>query len=148
MRRGTNAAVAIGLFLALAVTGAARFAAVDSREIGRTDPKRAAKYRLPWFNFSETYTDGAVLGVVIGSTRAEAIAAAEKAGMEVEPSGWGDNRTGGASLYQRSDLVAHMHRQPYLNFSDPNNLKGGMIIDFRDGRVAAVQLHYISSEVI
>jgi hypothetical protein len=104
---------------------------VDSREIGRSSPKEAANYRLPWRNFSETYVHGAVLGVVVGSTKAEAIQAAERAGLTVDPNGWGDNRAGGASLYDRPTLLATMLRQPSLNFSDEVDLRQGMTIHFR-----------------
>ncbi len=93
--------------IALAAVGVAVVAlgSVDARQIGRTDPKRAANYRVPWFNFSETYVDGEALGVVIGSTRAEAIRAAERASFTVGPSGWGDNRAGGADLYTRPEIA-------------------------------------------
>jgi hypothetical protein len=123
------------------------YAAAGARELGRSDPKTAANYRLPWFNFSETYTDGVALGVSVGSTNVEAVKAAERAGLIVQPSGWGDNRAGGADLYQRPALVDAMVRQPYLNFSDPMG-KRGMTVDFRDGRVVAIRVHYINFEAI
>jgi hypothetical protein len=128
--------------LALAVGSA------DVRKIGRTDPKRAANYRLPWFNFSETYNDGSVLGVAIGSTKTEAIQAAERAGLVVEPGGWGDNRAGGADLYEKTDLLEIMLRQPNLHYYDPNDLKRGMTVEFRNDRVAAVNVFYINFEAI
>lgn len=74
----TRVRVIIGsvAMLAMALAGSVALASVDAREIGRSNPKQAANYRLPWRNFSETYVDGAVLGVVVGSTKAEAIQAA------------------------------------------------------------------------
>lgn len=77
----------IGTVLAIALAGSVALTSVDAREIGRSNPRQAANYRLPWFNFSETYVDGAVLGVVVGSTKPEAIQAAERAGLTVEASG-------------------------------------------------------------
>jgi hypothetical protein len=124
------------------------FASVDVREIGRSNPKRAANYRLPWFNFNETYADGEALGVVVGSTKAEAIQAAERAGLIVGPSGWGDNRAGGASLYDRQTLLATMLRQPYLNFHDQGDGRRGMTIHFRGDRVARIDVYYINMEAI
>jgi hypothetical protein len=124
------------------------FASVDVREIGRSNPKKAANYRLPWFNFSETYVDGDVLGVVVGSTKIEAIQAAERAGLTVGPSGWGDNRAGGASLYEWQTLLATMQRQPYLNFHDEGDGRRGMTIHFWGGRVARIDVHYINTEAI
>ena len=124
------------------------FASVDVREIGRSNPKKAANYRLPWFNFSETYVDGDVLGVAVGSTKMEAIQAAERAGLSVDPSGWDDNRAGGASLYDRQSLLATMLRQPYLNFHDAGDVRRGMTIHFRGDRVARIDVHYINTEAI
>jgi hypothetical protein len=121
-------------------------ASVDVREIGRSNPKKAAAYRLPWFNFSETYVDGDVLGVAVGSTKIEAIHAAERAGLTVGPSGWGDARAGGASLYDRQTLLATMLRQPYLSFHDEGDTRRGMTIYFESDRVARVDVHYINNE--
>jgi hypothetical protein len=146
MRTLAKAAISIMAIVSIAAI-TATVAAPYARELGRSDPKRAAKYRFPWFNFSETYTDGAALGVLIGSTKREAIEAAERAGLIVEPSGWGDNRAGGADLYQRPELVDAMLRQPYLNFGDPKG-KRGMTVDFGNNRVVAVRVHYINSEAI
>lgn len=148
MRRRRKGAIALSCVLGVSALAALALAAVDAREIGRNDPKRAAHYRPPLFNFSETYRDGVVLGVAVGSTKAEAIEAAERAGFTVSPSGWGDDRAGGASLYERSELVATMLRQPYLDFNDAHDLKGGMIVDFRGDRVAAIRVYYINFEAI
>lgn len=134
--------------LAVVLAGSVALASVDAREIGRRSPKQAANYRLPWFNFSETYNDGAVLGVVVGSTRTEAIQAAEQAGLTVEPSGWGDNRAGGARLYDRPTLLATMLRQQHLNFHDAADLRRGMTIYFRADRVERMDVHYINNEAI
>jgi hypothetical protein len=146
----TRAKVIIGsvAMLAIALAGSVALASVDAREIGRSNPKQAANYRLPWRNFSETYVDGAVLGVVVGSTKAEAIQAAERAGLTVGLSGWGDNRAGGASLHDRPTLLATMLRQPYLNFSDEADLRRGLTIHFRGDRVTSVDVHYINTEAI
>jgi hypothetical protein len=146
----TRAKVIFGTvaLLAAALAGSMALASVDAREIGRRNPKQAANYRLPWRNFSETYVDGAALGVVVGSTRAEAIQAAERAGLTVGPSGWGDNRAGGASVYDRPTLLATMLRQPYLNFSDEADLRRGMTIHFRGDRVTSIDVHYINTEAI
>ena len=127
---------------------AVAMSSVDAREIGRTNPKRAANYRLPWFNFSETYVDGAALGIAIGSTKGEAIQAAERAGLVVQPSGWGDDRAGGADLYDKSELLAIMLSQPYLNFYDPNDTKQGMTVEFHENRVASINVFYINFEAI
>jgi hypothetical protein len=132
----------------MGLAGSVALASVDVREIGRSNPKRAANYRLPWFNFSETYRDGAVLGIVVGSTKAEAIRAAERAGLAVGPSGWGDNRAGGASLYDRPALLATMLRQQHLNFHDETDLRRGLTIYFRGARVERISAHYINSEAI
>jgi hypothetical protein len=148
---GTRAKVILGVAvtgLALVLAGSVALASVDVREIGRSNPKQAAKYRLPWFNFSETYVDGSVLGVTIGTTKAVAIQAAERAGLTVGPSGWGDDRAGGASLYDRPTLLATMLRQPYLNFHDEADLRRGMTIHFRGDRVSRVDVHYINTEAI
>ncbi|MEA1013712.1 hypothetical protein [Sphingosinicella sp. LY1275] len=134
--------------LAMGLAGWVALSSVDVREIGRTNPKQAANYRLPWFNFSETYAEGAVLGVVVGSTKAEAIQAAERAGLTVGPSGWGDNRAGGASLYDRRTLLATMLRQPHLNFHDRTDLRRGMTIHFDGDRVTRIDVHYIYTEAI
>jgi hypothetical protein len=138
-------AIAAGLVV---LAGSVALAAVDVREIGRSNLEEAANYRPPWFNFSETYADGSVLGVVVGSTKAEAIQAAERAGLTVGPSGWGDNRAGGASLYDRPTLLATMLQQPYLNFHDEADLRRGMTIYFRSDRVESVDVHYINTEAI
>ena len=138
----------IATALAIAFAGSVALGSVDVREIGRSDPKQAAKYRLPWRNSPETYIDGAVQGVVIGSTKAEAIQAAERAGLTVGPSGWGDNRAGGASLYDRPTLLATILRQPYLNFYDVMDPRRGMTIYFRGDRVARIRVHYINTEAI
>ena len=72
MRARTKTAIAILTIFSIAAVGAVTFAAADVREIGRSDPKRAANYRLPLFNFSETYTDGVALDgleVVVGDHR-------------------------------------------------------------------------------
>lgn len=131
---------------AIVLAGAFALASIDVRSIGRSSPKQAAHYRLPGFNFSETYVDGAVLGVVVGSTRTEAIQAAERAGLTVAPGGWGDNRAGGASLYDRSTLLAKMLRQPRLDFNDEADTRRGMIIRFRGDHVASISAYYINSE--
>ncbi len=138
----------IATALAIMLAGSVALASVDVRQIGRSNPKQAAKYRLPWFNFSETYVDGAVLGVVVGSTKSEAIQSAELSGLTVGPSGWGDNRAGGASLYDRPTLLATMLRQPYLNFYDAADLRRGMSIHFRGNRVASIDVYYINTETI
>ena len=134
--------------LSAAVIGTAVLNAVDVREIARTDPRRAAHYRPPWFNVSETYTDGVVLGITVGSSKAAAIKAAEAAGFVVSPGSWGDNRAGGAELYARPILVATMLRQSSLNFEDPRNSKQGMTVYFRGDRVASVSVDYINSETL
>jgi hypothetical protein len=146
----TRAKVIIGgvtAALAIAFAGSVALASVDVREIGRSDPKRAAHYRLPWFNFSETYVDGAVLGVTLGSTKIEAIQSAARAGLTVEPSGWGDSRAGGASLYDEATLLAAMLRQPHLNYHDDADHRRGMTIHFHGGRVASIDVHYINTGI-
>lgn len=148
MRRRTKATVALGVVVGLSAVTAVALAAEEAREIGRSDPGRAANYRPPLFNFSETYTDGVALGVAVGSTRVDAIRAAERGGFKVNPGGWGDNRAGGADLYDRSELLATMLRQPYLSFDHADELKGGMILDFQGDRVAAIRVYYINFEAI
>jgi hypothetical protein len=148
MGSSTKAAISIIAVTSIAAVSAFTFAVSHARELGRSDPKKAANYRPPWFNFSETYTDGTALGVAVGASKVEAFEAAERAGLTVAPSGWGDNRAGGADLYERPELVAAMLRQPYLNFYDRSDLKRGMIVDFRDNRVVAIRVHYINSEAI
>ena len=138
----------IATALAIVLAGSVALASVDVREIGRSNLKQAANYRLPWRNFSETYVDGAVQGVFLGSTKAEAIQAAERADLTVAPSGWGDNRAGGARLYNRPTLLATMLRQPYLNFGDEVDLRRGMTIHFHSDRVARIDAHYINTEAI
>lgn len=147
MRTRTKAAIATIAILGVGFIGAVTLAAT-AREIGRTDPKRAANYRLPLRNFSETYTDGVALGIAIGSPKAEAIAVAEQAGLTVDPACWGDYRAGGAELYERSDLATTMLRQRTLCFHDADNLKSGIIVDFVGDRVAVVRVHYINFEAI
>lgn len=147
MRASAKPIISIVAVIGVAALYSLTFAATGARELGRNDSKAAANYRLPWFNFSQTYTDGAALGVLVGSTKVQAIEAAERAGLIVQPSGWGDDRAGGADLYQRRALVHAMPRQPNLNFSNPIG-KRGMTVDFCDGRVAAIRVHYINSEAI
>ena len=139
--------IGIPIALALVLAGSIALAAVDVRKIGRNDPKRAANYRLPFRNFAETYVDGKVLGVIVGSTKAEAIQAAERAGLVVSPSGWGDNRAGGASLYDVDRLRATMLKQPHLVFNHPPDPLV-MIIRFRADRVASIKVAYINWEAI
>lgn len=149
MRRRAKA-VLVG-FLAVAAAGGiavVAIASVDTRTIGRTDPKRAANYRLPWFNFYETYTEGEALGVRIGSSRDEAIQAAERAGLIVQPGGWGDNRAGGSDLYRRDELLQAMRLQPSLFYGDRTDTKRGMTVRFSDDRVVSVTVYYINSEAI
>jgi hypothetical protein len=149
---GTRAKVAAltTLVLALALGGVLVSALMsgDARAIGRTDPKRAANHRLPLRNFSETYTEGKVLGVTIGSTRADAINAANRAGLSVDASSWGDNRAGGADLYSRSGLLQTMSRQPYLNYYDRNDPRRGMTTQFDGDRVTSVSVYYINFEAL
>ncbi|MED5546027.1 MAG: hypothetical protein VYD90_12315 [Pseudomonadota bacterium] len=130
------------------LAGAVALALIDVRQIGRSNPKQASSFRLPWFNFAETYVDGEVLGVAVGSTKAEAIRAAKRASLTVEPSGWGDNRAGGASLYDKPSLLATMLRQHHLNFHDEADLRRGMTIYFRGERVERIDVHYIYTEAI
>jgi hypothetical protein len=139
-------AVSIIAIASIAAIAAVKLAAPHARELGRSDPKRAAYYRLPWFNFAETYTDGAALGVSIGSTKLEAINAAERAGLVVEPGGWGDHRAGQADLYQRPALVDAMLRQPYLDFHEPKG-KTAMTVNFGNDRVVAIRIYYINSGI-
>ena len=136
----------VAVALALSLVGFVVLGSIDVRGIGRNDPKRASNYRLPWRNFAETYGDGAVLGVVIGSTKTEAIQAAARAGLIVTPSGWGDSRAGGASLYDRTALLATMLRQPYLNYDDQADLRRGLTIYFRGDHVSRISVHYINTE--
>lgn len=136
----------IGTALLVAFAGSVALASVDVREIGRTDPKRAANFRPPWFNFSENYSDGEVLGIPIGSTRGNAISVAERAGFVVETSGWGDNRAGQADLYDRATLLATMERQPHLNFHDASDLHRGMTVRFSGDRVRSISVHYTNFE--
>lgn len=146
MRKKGKLVAIIAMLATLA--GLIAFTAVDEREIGRENPKQAADYRLPWRNFSETYVDGTALGVTVGSTKIEAIEAAERAGLTVGPSGWGDNRAGGASLYDRPTLVATMLRQRYLNFHDKADTRRGMTIHFRGDLVQSIDVYYINTEAI
>lgn len=133
---------------AMVWAGSVVLASMDVRQIGRSNPKEAANYRPPWLNFAETYVDGEVLGVAVGSTRAEAIHAAKRANLTVEPSGWGDNRAGGASLYDEPRLLATMLRPQHLNFHDEADLRRGMTIHFRGDRVERIDVHYINTEAI
>lgn len=136
---GTVLAIGLGV-------GALAFA--RSHEIGRTDPHRAASYRPPLFNFSETYTDGTALGIAIGSSREEAIRAAEAGGYIVVPAGWGDDRPGGAALYEKSELHRTMLRQNQLSWRDPRGVWSGMIVEFSNGRVSSVNVYYINFEMM
>jgi hypothetical protein len=136
-----------GLVLAVGI-GIGAFAFAQSHEIGRTDPHRAASYRPPLFNFSETYTDGSALGIAIGSSQDEAIRAAEAGGYLIVPAGWGDDRPGGAALYEKSELRRTMLRQSQLSWRDPRGVWSGMIIEFRDGRVHSVNVYYINFEMM
>jgi hypothetical protein len=148
MGRVGKAAIVTCVLAGVTAVGAAALACVDVRAIGRSDPRRAANYRPLLFNFSANYTDGSALGIAVGTSKGEAISIAERGGFAVEPTGWGDSRAGGADLYERSKLVATMLRQPYLSFHDARDPKRGMILEFEDGRVAAIRVHYINSETI
>lgn len=134
-----------GIVLAVGF-GAGALAFSQSAEIGRTDPRRAASYRPPLFNFSETYTDGTALGITIGSSRETAIRVAEAGGYVVVPAGWGDGRRGGAALYDKAELRRTMLRQDQLSWRDPRGVWSGMIVEFRDGRVRSVNVYYINFE--
>ncbi|HEY0625025.1 hypothetical protein [Sphingomonas sp.] len=128
--------------------GAMAFASARSYEIGRTDPRRAAGYRPLFYNFSETYTDGTALGITIGSSKEQAIRAAEAGGFVVNPAGWGDARPGGAALYEPGELHRTMLRQDHLSFRDRRELWSGMILEFRNGRVRSVNVYYINFESV
>lgn len=136
-----------GIVLATGI-GAGVLAFARSYEIGRTNPHRAASYRPPLFNFSETYTDGTALGIAIGSSKEEAIRAAEAGGFVVVPAGWGDDRPGGAALYGKPELRRTMLRQDQLSWRDPRGIWSGMIVEFRDGRVRSVNVYYINFETM
>lgn len=41
-----------------------------------------------------------------------------------------------------------MLQQPHLCFYDPDDLHGGMILDFGGDRVTAIRVHYINFEAI
>jgi len=146
--QGPARTVAISLGVAaLSVIGVAVMLniSVDSGEIGRTNPKRAA-YFSPWLNFSKIYTYGSVLGVDVGSTKSMAIQTIQRSGFVVEPSSWGDDRAGGADLYEPSELLATMLRQKHLSFYDPEDLKSGIILNFQGDRVASIEAYYINLE--
>jgi hypothetical protein len=145
MRSRTKAAIALSVVLGVVAMFA--LGSVDTREIGRSDPKSAANYRVPLRNFSETYTDGVALGISVGSAKAEAIAAAERGGFKVSPSGWGDSRAGASDLYEKRELLAMMLRQPYLIFDHAKD-RTAMIVEFRGDHVAAVKVYYINFEAI
>ncbi len=136
--------VIAGLALSGIAISAVELANINVREIGRSDPRRAAHYS--WVNFDETYTDGIVLGVAINSTKIEAIQTAEKAGFEVEPGRWGDGRAGGASLYDRPTLLAFMLRQNALSFSMSSGVSEGMEIRFTADKVVAIRVYYVNFE--
>ena len=123
-----------------------RFA--NPREIGRTDPRRAANYMPLLRNFDETYTTGTVLGIAMGASLTESIKRAELEGFEVDPGCWGDNRAGQASLYQRSELQSIMLKQSKLCWTDHTQTRRGMIINYRDAKVVSINLYYINSEAI
>jgi hypothetical protein len=148
MRVRAKAAIALSASIGVGAVAAATITGAEAREIGRSNPEKAAYYRPPLFNFSETYKDGVVLGVAVGSARADAIRAAERGGYTVSPSGWGDNKAGGADLYERSELVAAMLRRPTLHFEAADDGKSGMTLDFSEDRVVAVHVHYINFEAI
>ena len=147
MLRSRNATIIVATVIVLAL-GWSYLSTVYARDIGRTNPCAAANFQLPWFNFSETYTEGLALGVAVGSTKAEAIRSAEQSGMQVDPSGWSDNRAGGVDLYGPMELHSKMLQQPYLIFHDPENLEGSMIINFRKDRVSNVEVYCINTEAI
>lgn len=118
----------------------------DTKAMGRIDPQRAASFQPLLFNFSETYSDGSVMGIEIGASKAEAIEAAEKAGYFINPASWGDNRAGGSELYQSSELRKMALRQPVLSFTKMQ--RGGMIISFSGDSVQKVEVFHINSEGI
>jgi hypothetical protein len=91
--------LAVGLGPALAF-----YLLVDEKEIGRTDPKRAAFYSAPSSGFYEAYEEGPVLGFTVGMSKSAALGAIEASGFVIDTNSWGDNRAGGASLYTRSEL--------------------------------------------
>jgi hypothetical protein len=128
--------------------GVGTLAYARSYELGRTDPHRAASYRPPLFNFSETYTDGTALGIAIGSSREAAIRAAEAGGYVVVPAGWGDDRPGGAGLYEKAELYRTMLRQSQLSWRDARGVWSGMIVEFHDDRVRSVNVYYINFEML
>lgn len=136
-----------GIVLAIGL-GVGALASARSYELGRTDPHRAASYRPPLFNFSETYTDGTALGIAIGSSKEAAIRAAEAGGYIVVPAGWGDDRRGGAALYEKSELHRMMLQQSQLSWRDPRGVWSGMIVEFSGGRVHSVNVYYINFEMM
>ena len=131
--------------MALAVGLCTAFLLIDTRTMGRTDPQRAASFRL---NFVETYLTGSVLGLQIGQSKLAAIKSAEQAGFELQPTSWGDNRAGGADLYGRSELIEKAMGQNVIPMGGRTNTKQGLTLYFKKDRLRAIEVIYINFENI
>src|SRR5215213_5481540 len=88
MRLAVIAAAAASVLAGPAIA----YVSVNERELGRTDPRRAAFYSGLRANFNETYRDGSALGFSIGMPEEQALDVAAKRGFIVEPY-WGDPLT-------------------------------------------------------
>jgi hypothetical protein len=131
--------------LVVVVSSCTAFLLVDTRTIGRTDLRRAASFR---FNFVETYSTGSVLGVKIGQTKLAAIQSAEQAGFQLQPSAWGDNRAGGANLYERSELLEKAMKMDTIHMGGRTDTKQAIELRFNENRLIAIKLLYINFENI
>jgi hypothetical protein len=120
------------------------YVSVDERELGRTDPRRAAFYSGLLGNFSETYTDGSAIGFTIGMSKAEALDAAVKAKLIVQPDSWGDYRAGGASLYTPEELRAQaMSSENFYPRFRRDRLTADLIFD--QDRLRSISVRYYNN---
>ncbi|HEY5722635.1 MAG TPA: hypothetical protein VIT45_09965 [Allosphingosinicella sp.] len=81
MRLAVIAAAAASVLAGPAIA----YVSVNERELGRTDPRRAAFYSGFRANFNETYRDGSALGFSVGMPEEQALDVAAKRRFIVEP---------------------------------------------------------------
>jgi hypothetical protein len=120
------------------------YVSVDERELGRTDPRRAAFYSGLWADFNATYRDGSALGISVGMPKDKALDAAAKQGFALDTVTWDDPFTDLPDKPRtpeeiRAQALAVDYPLLYLRRDDGTNVE--LTID--DGRVSAISVqHY------
>ena len=140
-RRAIIAAAAVSMIAGTAIA----YVSVDEREMGRTNPRRAAFYSPPLGNFVETYSEGTALGFTVGMPRERALQVAAKSGFIVNPISWGDNRAGQADLYSADELRARAMRAESIDFETNNENVEVLELSFYRNRIRSITVGYINT---